>query len=254
MVTTSTPPDPDQPPASGGRRWWQRPWMAPLAGLALIFLAFSVPPYTTLNPNLSRIAPPEGFPPYYPALVCHVMFATVAMLTCTMQVWPWFRRRFPIAHRHIGRIYVFGGALPAAVCALIITFPTPFGPVAAASAQMLAILWLICTIIGFRMARQRRFTDHRRWMIRSFALTFSIITNRLWGIALTIGSGLSPEQFADPASVQTIAGMTTWLGWTIPLLIAEWWLVERHRVRARQVTHRGQDDRGVRDTTAHERR
>ena len=30
-----------------------------------------------------------------------------------------------------------------------------------------------------------------------------------------------------------VAGLTTWLGWTLPLLAAEWWL-ERDRVRGRR--------------------
>ena len=39
---------------------------------------------------------------------------------------------------------------------------------------------------GLRMARQRRLVEHRRWMIRSFALTMSIITNRVWAVIATI--------------------------------------------------------------------
>lgn len=232
MATTTETHASDQTPAARRRRWWQRPWVVPLALVALLFLAFSVPPYATLNPELSRIPPPESFPPYYPALVSHVLFASVAMVTSCMQVWPWFRQRFPVAHRRIGRVYVFGGAVPAAVCALVIAAAAPFGPAAAASSIMLALLWLTCTITGFRMARKRRFAEHRRWMIRSFALTFSIITNRIWGVVFATAFGMSPEQFANPDTAQTLAALTSWLGWTVPLLIAEWWLVEKGQPRS----------------------
>jgi hypothetical protein len=66
------------------------------------------------------------------------VFASVAMLTCWLQVWPWFRQRCRTAHRIAGRIYVFGGVLPA----VAVTFPlgvfAPFGPVAQVSNLLLA--------------------------------------------------------------------------------------------------------------------
>ncbi|GAA1662548.1 DUF2306 domain-containing protein [Fodinicola feengrottensis] len=185
--------------------------------IALLFLAFSLPPYTTLNPQLSRV--PSSFPLHYPFLVAHIGFASVAMLTACLQIWPWFRQRYPIVHRRIGRVYVFAGVLPAGVCGLIIGAASPYGPPAAASDVMLAVLWLTFTAVGFRMARKRRFADHRRWMIRSFALTFSIITNRIWGIIFAIA-------LPSPSPAE-IAPLGAWLGWTTMLLLAEWWLVER---------------------------
>jgi hypothetical protein len=229
-TTEQTPTAPAGGAPTGGRpklAWWRRPWVVPLGLVAILFLAYSLPPYTTLNPQLSRV--PSTFPLHYPFLVGHIFFASIAMLTSCLQVWPWFRQHHPVAHRRIGRTYVFAGAIPAGICALVIGFTSPFGPVAIASDLMLAVLWLGCTIVGFRMARKRRFADHRRWMIRSFALTFSIITNRVWGIifVLTLAPPTSTVAGSEIAFGQTVAGLTTWLGWTTSLLIAEWWLVER---------------------------
>jgi Predicted membrane protein (DUF2306) len=51
---------------------------------------------------------------------------------------------------------------------------------------MLALLWLPVTITGFWMARHKRFVEHREWMIRSYALTTSIVVNRLWGAVLVL--------------------------------------------------------------------
>lgn len=224
----------EKPTSSEGRPrqpWWRRPWIAPLGLLALLFLAFSLPPYATLNPALSRV--PSSFPLHYPLLVGHIGFATIAMVTCCFQVWPWFRQRFPVAHRWLGRTYVFAGVLPAGVCGLIIGAGSPFGLIAAGSDVFLALLWLFFTLTGYRMARQRRFADHRRWMIRSFALTFSIITNRIWGIILIV---VFVGQAPGPDTGQQIGPLAAWLGWTTVLLFAEWWLVERgrgkrHRIR-----------------------
>src|SRR5689334_2060339 len=168
--------------AGNARRWWRPLWVSPMAMIALAFIAFSLPPYLTFDPGKSRIRPPEGFALYYPLLVAHVLFATMAMLTCCVQVWPWFRKRYPIAHRMIGRVYVFGGVIPAGIIGLVIGAVSPYGPTLRVSNVLLAILWLTCTITGYRMMRHYRFVEHRRWMTRSFALTMSVITNRVWTV------------------------------------------------------------------------
>jgi uncharacterized membrane protein YozB (DUF420 family) len=219
------------------RRWWRRPWVFPFAAVVVLFLAFSLPPYLSLDPGRSRVPPgPVLGVAHFWTLVPHVVFGSVALSTAVVQIWPWFRRRFPVAHRRIGRVYVFGGVLPAGVAALVIGTFTPYGPVTRASDVLLAVLWLSCTITGWRMARRRRFGDHRRWMIRSFALTASIITNRIWGVVLYIA--LAPQLDTtfhgdERLFSWVVSGAGAWLGWTIPLLVAEWWL-ERDRSPARR--------------------
>ncbi|WDZ84651.1 DUF2306 domain-containing protein [Micromonospora cathayae] len=238
--TVPGPPTPDRRAgAEPPRRWWRRPWVVPLAALVVLFVGFSVPPYLTLDPARSRIEPPDGAVLYHPLLVAHVLFASVAILTCWLQVWPWFRRRYPAVHRRAGRLYVFAGVLPAGLAGLYLGAVTPFGPVARASNLVMATLWLACTVTGWRRARQRRYAEHRRWMVRSFVLTLSIITNRIWGVALFLL--LSPQLETtfhgdEKLLTWTIAGAGTWLGWTLPLLAAQWWLdrTPRRPVSARR--------------------
>ncbi|MGI5289419.1 DUF2306 domain-containing protein [Nonomuraea polychroma] len=222
-------------------RWWQRPWVAPLAVVAIAFVAFSLPPYLSLDPSRSRVPAPDFFPAHFAVLSLHVVFGSIAMITCCLQIWPWFRARYPRAHRIIGRVYVFAGCLPGGLLALVVAVANPFGPVSSASSVVLALLWLGCTLAGWRMARQRRFVDHRRWMIRSFALTMSIITNRLWSVVfvITLWPQLETTFHGDETMmVSTIAGMSAWLGWVLPLLFAEWWLergdAAKRRRRVRQ--------------------
>lgn len=210
------------------RRWWRRPWIAPLGFLVVVFLAFSLPPYLTLDPTQARVE--STFAWHYPLLVAHVLLGSVAMIACWFQIWPWLRQRHWLAHRRIGRVYVFAGALPAGVVGLILGANTPFGPVLRVSNVMMALLWLTCTVTGYVMVRRGRYAEHRRWMIRSFALTMSIILNRFVAVAAYVA--LSPgleTTFAgnEVLMVQSIAGITGWVSWVSALLAAEWWL-ERH--------------------------
>jgi uncharacterized membrane protein len=208
--------------------WWRRPWVFPLGLLVTAFLVFSLPPYLGLDPAQSRIPAPTGW--YYPVLVTHIGFATIAMVTCALQIWPWLRQKHPAVHRRTGRVYVFAGAIPASIAGFVIALAAPFGPVGAVSNVLLATLWFGCTVQGYRAARARRFGDHRRWMVRSFALCMSIISNRIWGVLCAIV--LTPQLDttfggSEVALGQAIAGITTWTGWVLPLLVAEWWLGRR---------------------------
>lgn len=212
------------------RRWWRRPWVVPVAVVVLAFLVYSLPPYITLDPEQARVPQPRGFEVHYPLLLGHIVFGSIAITTCCLQVWPWFRKRYPQAHRRIGRGYVFAGALPSAVLAFVIGASAPFGPVAAASNVVLSVLWFTVTVAGFRAARARRFGEHRKWMIRSFVLTISTMTNRIWNVVWisVLAPQLDTTFGGDPQLlVQTVAGLSTWLGWTIPLLICQWWLERR---------------------------
>lgn len=99
---------------------------------------------------------------------------------------------------------------------------------------MLALLWLPITIAGYRMARQRRFAEHREWMIRSFALTTSIVMNRLWLVLyLVVLSPRVDTTFGgdETAMIHAAAGASVWSSWVVNLLVAEWWL-QRARSRS----------------------
>jgi hypothetical protein len=69
-------------------------------------------------------------------------------------------------------------------------------------------------------------------MTRSVVLTLSIITNRVWAVvwAITLSPQLATTFGGNEAlMIQTIAGLSGWLGWVVPLVLAEWWLDTRGR-------------------------
>jgi hypothetical protein len=242
MTTTIKEPGADPRPAEPGAqdpraerartRWWRRPWVGPLIMAAVIFVAFAVPPYLTGDPSRSRVPTHPELGWYYPVLVAHIVFGSIALLTSGFQIWRWFRRRYPAAHRWLGRAYFFLGVFPAGVGVLLITPHASTGIVSIAANLTLALLWLPVSIAGYRMARQRRFREHRRWMIRSFALTWTIVTDRIWGPVMLIL--ISPQSLeaqiphrllaADDHTGIAAIGIANFLSLIVNLLIAEWWL------------------------------
>jgi uncharacterized membrane protein YozB (DUF420 family) len=194
---------------------------AVLAGLVMAFLAYSLPPYLTGGTRV-----PATFGLHYPLLVAHVLLASMAMACAVAQLWPAMRRRHPAWHRRTGRVYA-ATALPAAASAIVIGAATPFGPILAVSNVVLGLLWLLFTVEGVIAARQRRFGDHRRQMLRSVTLALSIISNRIWTPVLyvvfdplrAIVFGGNEEKY-----LWLVAGAGGWLGWTIPLLLLQMWL------------------------------
>jgi len=217
-------------------RWWRRPWVAPLFVVTVAFLAFSLPPYFPLDPGRSRLPLRDDFPLHFPLLVAHIGFGTIALITCCLQVWPWLRRNHPRVHRTCGRIYVLAGVLPAGLLGIVVGASAVVPGFSGKMGNItLAVVWLAVTFMGFRMARKRRYAEHRRWMIRSFALCTSIVVNRLWVIGLIIG--LSPflqSRFGGDldALIRSAVEAAIWLSWIVNLLIAEWW-IERRRALPR---------------------
>jgi hypothetical protein len=82
------------------------------------------------------------------------------------------------------------------------------------------------TLAGFRAIRQRRYADHRRWMLRSVALSFSIVANRVWVVILfaVFVPDIYTGAAADPVAMDQAVGVSTWISWVVNLLIVQWWL------------------------------
>ena len=87
---------------------------------------------------------------------------------------------------------------------------------------MLATLWLLATGTAYRHIRAGDRVSHRRWMIRSYALTFAAVTLRIY-LPLSLAFGLP----FGPA-YQTIA----WLCWVPNLVVAEWIILRQRAVES----------------------
>lgn len=121
----------------------------------------------------------------HPWLDLHILGAATALLLGSFQFIAPLRARWAKGHRWIGRIYaiscIIGGA-----GGLVLALGSTAGPVATAGFGGLAVLWIAVNILGWRAALARRLAEHRRWMIRSWALTLAAVTLRLYLLALPL--------------------------------------------------------------------
>ena len=121
-------------------------------------------------------------------------------------------------HRWNGRFYVLS-VLVGGVSGMVLAYNALGGTIAEFGFGLLALLWLFVTFNAVRHARARNFVAHRRWMIRSFALTFAAVTLRLYLPFFFLVAKMEYVQ----ASI-----WVSWLCWVPNILVAEY-LLSRDR-------------------------
>lgn len=157
----------------------------------------------------------------FPWLSIHAAAASTALLVAPLQFVARLRKRFPRIHRITGRLYVVACVI-GGLTGLPLAWGATAGPIAAAGFGILAILWLWTTMVAWRLAVDGRFAEHRRWMIRSIALTAAGIMLRIYlGIMLTL-----PVEFYEGYRV------IAFLSWAPNILLAELYLRRGRRVSA----------------------
>lgn len=144
------------------------------------------------------------------AFFAHVVFAPIALALVPFQLWQGLRNRRPLIHRMLGRLYGLS-ILISGAGGLWLAANTMAGPVAAFGFGLLAVLWLGTTGWGISLAMRGDRVAHRRWMIRSIALTLAAVTLR---IQIPVSMMLDiPFDTAYPA--------IAWLCWVPNLIVAE---------------------------------
>jgi len=155
------------------------------------------------------------------AFYVHVFSATIALAAGFTQFSGNIIKRYRAIHRWIGRTYVvviLGLNFPAA---MVMSFYANGMWPSRLAFIILDCLWFYFTYRAFVAARKRDIVTHKKFMIRSYALTFSAITLRAWKIVLL--NTFHP----DPLTVYMLQA---WIGFVPNLLFAEW-LLRRQKQR-----------------------
>ena len=152
------------------------------------------------------------------AFFLHVAASPIALILGAFQFFPKLRKARPTFHRWTGRAYGVA-VLLGGVSGLVIAVSAKGGLAAQLGFSILAVLWVAFTAIAVRFAMKRKIGKHRRWMIRSFALTFAAVTLRLY----------LPIFFANGFDYTQASVYVAWLCWVPNIVFAHWWLNRKKR-------------------------
>ena len=144
------------------------------------------------------------------AFILHISASPLALALGAMQFFPRLRARKPELHRWVGRIYALA-ILTGGLSGLVIAFGAKGGIIVSLGFGLLSTLWIGTTVNAVRLAMAGRISEHRRWMIRSFSLTFAAVTLRLYLLGfMSAGWGYTEASL-----------YLAWICWVPNLMIAE---------------------------------
>jgi len=191
-----------------------------VAFLAL-FLFYITIPYWSFRPDINFLLEKEAVVNYMPwraAFYIHILGGCLAIALGPFQFLKYIRKNFVKAHRLMGKIYVSSILFIAAPTGLYMALFAEGGWLSSIGFTLMAVLWFYTTWVAYRKIRERDFVAHRQWMIRSYAVTFSAVTLRLWVPCLSMLTEVGHE---------TIIVLTSWISWFFNLLFAEFFIFFR---------------------------
>jgi uncharacterized membrane protein len=150
--------------------------------------------------------------------VAHIVPGLAFILLGPLQFMDGLRKRRPALHRWTGRLFV-SAALVIGVTALIMSPQMAIGGTLETTATFVfGALFLVALGRAFAAIRRRRVAEHRRCMIRGYAIGLAVATVRpivgLFSATCKLTRLTPHDSF----------GTAFWLGFTLSLATAETWI------------------------------
>lgn len=203
------------------------PLLKSLAFAAVVVLALALGIYSLRYalPHIPHPAPLPSFVIHRTALICHAIFASIALIAGPWQFIPSLRRKHLGLHRWTGRIYLAAIAV-AYVFSIPVALRANGGIISTLGFLTLGIVWIFTSGMGLRTILQKRVAAHQDWMTRNYAITFGAVTLRVYiALAMLLHLPTIPAYRA-----------ISWLSWITTLLFAEVLIRRRRRaIEARTI-------------------
>ncbi len=122
-------------------------------------------------------------------------------------------------HKNAGKVYILLILFLAAPSGIYMGIFANGGIYSKISFFILGVLWWFSTFKAYQLARQKKFKEHKQWMWRSFALTVSAITLRMWKVIIVY------LFHPNPMDVYQIIA---WMGWIPNLILIEYLITKKH--------------------------
>jgi uncharacterized membrane protein len=135
-------------------------------------------------------------------LIPHTLAGIFALLIGPISFSSRIRERHLQLHRILGRIY-FVSVLVGAPTGIALAWGRPGLP----GTSMQAAAWIVCTTVAVIAARNRQITVHRQWMARSYAVTFTFVSSRVFNLVPAYWSHLGDVLSAVGVIAFTLASI-----------------------------------------------
>lgn len=193
--------------------------------IVILAIVIGLYPLTFINAN-----PNEGLlsfksnellnnPLWNLAFYVHISLAGFALLIGWSLFLKKLRAKRLHLHRLIGKIYIIS-VLLSSLSGYYIAFHATGGIYSILGFSGMSTAWLLTTIIAYKAIRGRDIKKHERWMIRSYAVTFTGVTFRLWMPFLIVAFQMD---FLEAYPINS------WISWMANLLVAELILINQFR-------------------------
>jgi len=143
------------------------------------------------------------------AFFTHVISSCFCLVAGFTQFSNIILKKYRVIHRYMGWLYIVSILGFSAPSGLIMGIYANGGITSQIAFVTLSILWIIATLIAFCSVIQKNYSVHQKFMVRSYALTLSAITLRIWKLLIVLI--FRPH----PMDAYTIVA---WLGWLPNLL------------------------------------
>jgi len=188
-----------------------------LAAIILVFAAFRL--INDIPHVIDGTVPAEEINREYVAhpwlAYLHIGPAILYLIGAPFQLAYRIRSRHYTFHRRLGRVLLVSGLVCGVFAVIFGAFYSYGGPVQAVASVVFGSWFLACLVNAFRAIRRDDVVNHRRWMIRAFAIGIGVGTIRIWIYLLTEADLLNfPDSFAA----------AFWLSFVMHAAFAEWWL------------------------------
>jgi uncharacterized membrane protein len=200
--------------------------IAVLIGIVVVSIGIRL---TTDWPNiLAGTVPDDDFAERYVAhpwiSYLHIGLGAVYLVGAPLQLSRRFRTRHYPVHRRLGRVLLACGLLSGVFAVIFGLLYSWGGPIEASATLAFGLWFLASLVLAFRAIRRDDVRQHRRWMIRAFAVGVGIGTIRIW-VGIFTAVVLSTSDAADPVMPDTFTfGIAFWIAFAMHVAIGEWWL------------------------------
>ena len=146
------------------------------------------------------------------AFYTHITCSIFVLILGGLQFVPAIVKKYTRVHRRMGKAYIILVLGLSAPSGLIMGFYANGGVVSKISFVLLSLLWWLFTFLAYRQIKKKNIESHINFMYRSYALTLSAITFRIYVM-------LVPHFIHLPA--KEMYSLIAWLSWAPNLLVTE---------------------------------